>query len=88
MFLFRLLKSVSESSLLEAQMTRLILFRHRSVIDQNLPISPSNDESYQEFQYLKSRFDETYIQKEFSHDSSHRTIALLNQMTNSEFSHS
>ena len=66
-------------------MTRLILFRHRSLIDQSIPNMPANDETFREFQYLKSRFDETYLQKEFNHSTSHKTMVLLNQLTNAQF---
>lgn len=46
LFLYRLLKFVSETPIVEAQMTRLILFRHRSLIDQAVSLMQNNDENY------------------------------------------
>lgn len=94
LFLFRLLKYLSDSSLEMPQYIKLILFRHRSFLENQVErivaeekIERSTSETYKEFQYLKSRFDETYLHKEQpspgrQSSPNHQIMRQLNELAN------
>lgn len=70
LFLYRLLGYLGDSELKGANFMRLILFRHRSHLESSVErvmaadkLDRSTYEPFKEFQFLKSRFDEAYLQK-------------------------
>ena len=72
-FVFRLFKYLSDVSLPTFSFIKLLLFRHRSYIDQVTDsivdknrMELSNNELYKEFQFLKKKFDSAYLDKESS----------------------
>lgn len=69
-FVFRLFKYLSDVSLPIMSFIKLLLFRHRSHIDQSTDsiveqnrMELGNSELYKEFQFLKKKFDSSYLDK-------------------------
>ena len=95
LFLYRLLSFLGESDLQGANFMRLILFRHRSHLESSVErvmagerLDRSTYEPFKEFQYLKSRFDEAYLQKESQPNSSPlptQVLSRLNELSNQLF---
>lgn len=69
-FVFRLFKYLNDVSLPVMSFIKLLLFRHRSHIDQTTDniveqnrMELGNSELYKEFQFLKKKFDSSYLEK-------------------------
>jgi len=72
-FVFRLFKYLNDVSLPIFSFIKLLLFRHRSYIDQVTDIlldqnrvELGSSELYKEFQFLKKKFDSAYLDRENS----------------------
>jgi hypothetical protein len=95
LFLYRILSYLGETELKGANFMRLILFRHRSHLESSVErvmaserLERSTYEPFKEFQYLKSRFDEAYLQKESQPSSSPlptQVLSKLNELSNQLF---
>ena len=93
-FVFRLFKYISDSHISIFSFVKLLLFRHRSYIDQSIQLmveQSRNDSStielMKQFQFLKKMFDSAYLERDHSNieEGNHEIMNTMNKLANLSF---